>query len=194
MVRTVEQFAKVEEVDEIIVVTQKKDFKKYQKILKKEGLKVKLIEGGPERIISCFNGVRVAEGNFVITHDGARPLTPAGIIKDLISATKKYGAAMTAIRPTATVKYAPKNLIVKKTLPRVSTWIAQTPQGFKKELIFHALETAIRNKNFAATDDSEFVTKIGLPVKIVPGDPTNIKVTHPLDLTLANQLFKLSKR
>lgn len=188
---TVRAFSQCPDIKEIIVVGQEKELASYGKVLKKENLMVKLVKGGKERVISCYLGVKEAKEEVVITHDGARPMTSPKLIHKVVLAAKKYGACLSAEMPTATIKYVPKeDLLVEKTLVRKNTWIAQTPQGFKREIILKAFERAIKNKEFEATDDSEFVTKLGYQVRIVPGEPENIKITYPKDVILAEQILK----
>lgn len=193
LIRTIRQFQKSKKVDEIIVAAKKKDIKKYEALIKEAGLKAKVVEGGPERVISAYNGVKVAQGEFVIIHDGVRPLVPVWLIDKLIEATIKYGAAMVAIPATTCVKFV-ENLAVKKSLPRSKTWLGQTPQGFKRKLIIQAYKKTIKEKYFFPSDDCELVMRLGKKVKIVPGTPTNIKVTFPSDLKVAEQLFFLLRR
>lgn len=190
IIRTVEQFVQCSQIDEIIVATRKQDILHYQKLFKEYELIVKVVEGGSERIESIYNGAKASCGDIVLTHDGARPLTPVWLIDDLIDAAKKYGAAMTAIPPSATIKYAENDLIIRSSLPRATTWIAQTPQGFRRDILLNSMESAIHQKYFVATDDSEIVSMFGHHVKIVPGDPVNIKLTVKSDLSIANELFK----
>jgi|SRR5579862_1830378 len=189
IVRTVQQFAKVSKIDEIIIATRKLDILFYQDLFKKHHLSVKIVEGGNERIESVYNGVKVSKGTIILTHDGARPLTPVWLIENLILAVEEYSAAMTAVPPTATIKYAEEDLMIQRSLARNTTWIAQTPQGFRRDILLNALESAIQEKYFVATDDSEIVARYGHPVKIVPGDYVNIKVTVKSDLAIANELY-----
>lgn len=190
IVRTVEQFAKCSQIDEIIIATRQQDITCYQDLLKHCDCPIKIVEGGNERIESMYNGAKASRGEIIITHDGARPLTPVWLIENLIQAIEKYGAAMTAVPPTATIKYAENDLMISHSLPRATTWIAQTPQGFRRDILLNSLESAIQQKYFVATDDSEIVAMHGYPVKIVPGDHVNMKVTVKSDLIIANELFK----
>lgn len=190
IVRTVEQFAKCHQIDEIVVATRKQDILYYQELFKNIDFAIKVVEGGNERIESMYNGVKASCGDIILTHDGARPLTPVWLIKNLIQAVETYGAAMTAVPPSATIKYAEDDLIIRNSLPRATTWIAQTPQGFKRDILLSSLESAINQKYFVATDDSEIVAMHGYQVKIVPGDHVNIKVTVKSDLAIATELFK----
>lgn len=193
IVRTVEQFAKCHHIDEIIVATRKQDILHYQELFNQSGLIVKVVEGNRERIESIYNGAKASLGDIILTHDGARPLTPIWLIDNLIQAVEEYGAAMTAVAPVATIKYAENDLIIRSSLPRATTWIAQTPQGFRRDILLKSLEAAINQKYFVATDDSEIVAMHGYPVKIVPGDHVNMKVTVRSDLVIANELFKQIK-
>ena len=186
---TVEQFAKCNQIDEIIVATRKQDISSYQELFRKWNLIVKVVEGGTERIESMYNGAKASSGDIILTHDGARPLTPIWLIDNLIQAVKEYGAAMTAVPPTATIKYAENDMIIRSSLPRGTTWIAQTPQGFRRDILLSSLESAISQHYFVATDDSEIVAMHGHKVKIVPGDHVNIKVTVKSDLVIATELF-----
>lgn len=190
IVRTVEQFAKCDKIDEIIVATRKQDILYYQDLFKKHDLAVKVVEGGIERIESMYNGAKAAKGDIILTHDGARPLTPIWLIDNLIQAVEQYGAAMTAVPPSATIKHAENDLIIRNSLPRATTWIAQTPQGYRRDVLLNSLESAINQKYFVATDDSEIVSMHGHQVKIVPGDHVNMKVTVRSDLAIATELFK----
>lgn len=189
IVRTVELFSKCNQIDEIIVVTRTQDIVFYQELFHQHRLNVNVIEGGGERIESLYNGVKASKGNIIITHDGARPLTPLWLIENLIKAVEEHEAAMTAVSPTATIKYAEDDLIIRNSLARNTTWIAQTPQGFKRSILLNALKSAIDQKYFPATDDSEIVAMYGHKVKIVPGDYINMKVTVKSDLTIATEYF-----
>lgn len=192
IVRTVEQFAKCRQLDEIVVTTRPQDIAYYQETFKNYHLNIKVVEGGRERIESIYNGVKASCGEIILTHDGARPLTPVWLIDHLIQAVEKYGAAMTAVPPSATIKYAEEDLMIRRSLPRATTWIAQTPQGFRRDILLNALESAIQQRYFVATDDSEIVAMQGHSVKIVPGDHANIKVTVKSDLVIATELFQNS--
>ncbi len=189
IVRTLEQFSKAN-VDEIVVATQRKDIEFYEKLFSENGLKVKVVEGGGNRIESVLNGVKSCSGDVVITHDGARPLTPVWLIQDLIKAVEENGAAMTAVPPVATIKYAEDDMMIQRSLARKTTWIAQTPQGFKREILLSCFEKAINDKYFVATDDSEIVAMNGHKVKVVPGDYINMKVTVKSDLAIVRELFR----
>lgn len=189
IVRTIEQFVPCSRIDEILVATRKEDIQFYQELFAGHSLHVKVVEGGKERIESLYNGVKASQGDMILAHDGARPLTPLWLIEKLIEAVEEHGAAMTAVSPTATIKYAEDDLMIQRSLARNTTWIAQTPQGFRRDILLSALESAIAEQYFVPTDDSEIVARYGHPVKIVAGDHVNMKITVKSDLVIANELF-----
>lgn len=189
-IKTIRQFMKVKEVGEIILVVRKDTRKKFEKALKKFGLKVKLVEGGAERVDSAYQGVKVAQGEFVLIHDGARPLVSANLIKKVAAAVEKYGAVMAAIETTTCVKVINhQTMEVEQCLERKKSWLGQTPQGFKKEIILKAYEKATKGE-IEGMDDCELVRKTGVKVKVVAGEWTNKKITLPTDLEIIRKWSK----
>jgi len=191
LIRTLERFLACGEIEEIIVAARGADKETYADLTSEWGI-VKIVIGGTQRIESLLNALYASCGDILITHDGARPLVKPDLIKKLISCVKKTGAAMTAVNPTATVKLTDhQSMLISGTLPRAKTWIAQTPQGYKREILKRAMEEAVREKYFVPTDDSEIVANMtSHDIMIVPGDHSNIKVTHRSDIVIANGLFE----
>ena len=191
LIRTLERFLACEEIDEIIVTARRSDKKTYEELVRTLDV-VKIVTGGKQRIESLLNALNASSGDILITHDGARPLVTPDLIEELISWVKKTGAAMTAVNPTATVKLTDnQSMKIVRTLPRVKTWIAQTPQGYHREILKQAMEKAVRQKYFVPTDDSEIVARMtSHDIVVVPGDHSNIKVTHRSDIVIANELFE----
>jgi 2-C-methyl-D-erythritol 4-phosphate cytidylyltransferase len=191
LIRTLERFLACGEIEEIIVTARSSDKKIYEELTRTLDI-VKIVLGGKQRIESLLNAVNATSGDILITHDGARPLVTPDLIKELISWVKKTGAAMTAINPTATVKLTDnQSMKIVRTLPRAETWIAQTPQGYSREILKQALAKAVREKYFVATDDSEIVARMtSHDIVVVPGEHSNIKVTHRSDIAIANELFE----
>ncbi|MGD8292186.1 MAG: IspD/TarI family cytidylyltransferase [Desulfobacterales bacterium] len=191
IVRTLERFLACEEIDEIVVTARKEDIGSFTQLTQELDI-VSVVLGGEQRVESMLNAINASSGDILITHDGARPLVRPKLIKKLIHCVKETGAAMTAINPTATVKISSNQTMkISGTLPRIQTWIAQTPQGYTRELIKQAMEKAVKEKYFVPTDDSEIVANItSHDIMIVPGDYSNIKVTHQSDIEIANALFE----
>jgi 2-C-methyl-D-erythritol 4-phosphate cytidylyltransferase len=191
LIRTLERFLACGEIEEIIVTARSSDKKTYEEMTRALDI-VKIVTGGKQRIESLLNALNASSGDILITHDGARPLVTPDLIEELIAWVKKTGAAMTAINPTATVKITDnQSMKITGTLPRVKTWIAQTPQGYNREILKQAMEKAVREKYFVPTDDSEIVARMtSHDLVVVPGDHSNIKVTHRSDIVIANELFE----
>jgi len=192
---TLEKFYKLKCIKEIILVVNKKDLtsvvKKWSEKLK--GYKVtKIISGGRRRQDSVYNGLcnLTSDTNIVLIHDAVRPLVNNKIIKSVIEKVEDKGAAIVAVPMKATVKKVNSNLRIIKTVPRQNLWMAQTPQGFKRDIITKSYDK-IRKTNIEYTDDAEVVEKCGYTVEIVAGSDDNIKITTREDLKLAESLLKV---
>jgi 2-C-methyl-D-erythritol 4-phosphate cytidylyltransferase len=145
-----------------------------------------VVRGGERRQDSVANGIeglKGEDGDIVLVHDGARPLVTQELIERVVDAARETGAAVPAVRIDDTIKEAEKDRVVR-TLDRSRLFRAQTPQGFTLGLLQRALERA-KAEGAEGTDEASLVERLGLPVALVPGDPRNIKITSPLDLTMA---------
>lgn len=145
------------------------------------------VAGGARRQDSVGCGVAAVSPSaaVVLVHDAARPFVSAALIGATIAAAARHGAAIVAVRAHDTVKQVESiegALMSARTLPRDAIYLAQTPQGFTREVLTRALALAATRE---ATDEASLVEALGLRVAIVPGDATNIKVTVPADLVLA---------
>ena len=189
-IRTVRQFLAVKGIGEVILAVREANKKQFEKALKKFKLKVKIVEGGTERLNSAYNGVKASDGDYVLIHDGARPLVTTGLIKKMIQAVKKYEAVMAAVETTTSVKLIDlKKMEVEECLDRKKSWLGQTPQAFKREIIIKAYRQAIKGK-IEGKDDCELVRKTGAKVKVVPGEWTNKKITLQTDLEIIRKWSK----
>lgn len=150
-----------------------------------------IVPGGKERQDSVYNGLLALSPEFdiVVVHDGVRPLFSLDILNLVISAAETYGAATCAVPAKDTVKLAGEDNFVTRTLPRDRTWLVQTPQAFRYELIVEAHRRA-RSDNLLATDDTALVESIGGRIKIVMGSYDNIKITTPEDLNVALAIIR----
>lgn len=183
---TLAKFQEHPQIDEIIVVTRAEDIAYcWQKIVAPFGLtKVsQIIAGGDERGASVYAGLLALppEAAWVLIHDGVRPLVSAPIIADVLRAAQENGAAIAAVPVKDTIKMVAENSRVAKTLVREKLWQAQTPQGFKKDLIIEAYRQA-HHSGRKGTDDASLVEQLGVPVTIVRGEDANLKITTPDDL------------
>jgi 2-C-methyl-D-erythritol 4-phosphate cytidylyltransferase len=174
-------------VRDIVVVVPRLYLPKLIKQEKTPG--VRFVAGGKERYHSVQNGLSALPKNvkIVAIHDGARPLIRPSVIKSSIVSAAKSGAALVAVLSKDTVKLSKNGARVDATTPRASVWLAQTPQAFKRSII----EKAYSAINLAGiTDDAQAAELAGYPVSIVQGSYNNLKITHPLDLKLAEILMK----
>lgn len=154
---------------------------------------VELVPGGPERQASVRAALARVEGptDLVLVHDGVRPFVPRGDLAAVIAAARKHGAALLAVPVRDTLKRAGgdgRPWLVEETVSREALWAALTPQAFRRDLIARAHEAA-EAAGATATDDAVLVERLGHPVALVPGSPTNIKITGPEDLALAKALL-----
>lgn len=149
-----------------------------------------VVAGGAERQDSVYCGLKAcgaAENDLVLIHDGARPLINAEVIDRVIASGQQHGACLTAVPVKDTVKVVRNNCVVE-TPDRETLWLAQTPQAFRYGLIRQAHDQA-SEQGVKATDDAQLAEWAGLKVHIVQGDYSNLKITTPEDLTVAERLL-----
>lgn len=154
------------------------------------GNNIIIVAGGDSRRDSVRQGLKAlpAGVGLVVVHDGARPLVKPGLIRTTIEEARRWGASTLAVPVKDTVKLAGPDNLVLETLPRELLWQVQTPQVFNLHILLEAHRAAERDA-FEGTDDASLVERLGHPVKLVPGDYTNIKITTPDDIILAEKIL-----
>jgi len=147
---------------------------------------IHLAAGGAARQDSVAAGLDALDPatDLVIVHDAARPFVARACVEACVEAAQATGAAIVALPARDTVKLANSNGTIAQTLDRNSIWLAQTPQIFRTALLREAIAQA-RRDGHTATDDAALVERLGVTVHIVPGDPTNQKITTPDDMRWA---------
>ena len=192
LLRTLKTFSKVERINFFIVVVAENEFDEVEKILCAEkNLKpYKIVVGGSERQYSIANGLKFVpdDSDIVLVHDAARPLVNLQTIEEVIDAAEKFDGAIAAVREKNTVKIIDAENFVRETPSRSEIVSVQTPQGFKKKILFSAYAAAEKD-NFLGTDDSSLVERIGGKIKIIWSDYSNIKITTPEDLKIAESFL-----
>ena len=177
---TVSKFVDFEEIDEIIISANISIIEILEGLLKSP--KIKIIEGGNTRQKSVYNALKQVKNDYVIIHDGARPLikkeTIAYVLEDVIT----KGAVSVMTKTTDTIKEVDEDGRIIRTIDRSKLYNTQTPQAFKTSLIKTAHEK-LKDGNF--TDDSSMLEYLNIPVYIVNGSYTNIKITIKSDLDFA---------
>lgn len=186
--RSVNAFLNISDVDEVIVVAREKDIPAFSDILTDE--RVSFVVGGDTRQQSVMNAVDVIDDcELIIIHDGARPLIKSEDIENTIRAAKENKAAAVGVFVKDAVKVVDKNGFVVSTPDRSTLFAVQTPQIFDFELYRNAAQNA-REKGFDFTDDCQLVESFNQKVKTVVGSYSNIKITTPDDIVLAENLLK----
>ena len=128
----------------------------------------------------------------VLIHDAARPLVEVSVIEAVAARAARCDAALAAAPVVATVKQVGPDGLVRRTPPREGLWLAQTPQGFRRDLILRAHRRA-RDEGFFGTDDALLVERLGEPVAVVEDSRENLKITTPADLAVAETLLRRQK-
>jgi 2-C-methyl-D-erythritol 4-phosphate cytidylyltransferase len=201
LIHTLRRFAAVQEVSDIWVALRESEIESFRERLQQEsgalqGKKIELVVGGEHRqqsVEHALNRIQAAPDDIVLVHDAVRPLVTGEIIKDVIAAAQKYGAAIAGLPAVDTVKQVDRTAegaIIKATIPRAGVVLAQTPQGFRYEVIKKVFDEATAD-GFMGTDEASLAERSGQEVAVVMGSPKNIKITNPGDMELAE--FYLGK-
>jgi len=177
-------------IDEVIVTVSEENEDEYRRILLEEaGLPVKLVLGAEERHLSAMRGLEATTGDLIVVHDGVRPFTDAELIESVLRAAVEHGAAMLGLPSTVQVKLVSDEEFITGSLDRAHSWLGQTPQAFRRDLLERAYAGALADKYQRVSDDADLVAEYtGHPVKIVRGHENNIKITTPMDIFVAGQI------
>jgi 2-C-methyl-D-erythritol 4-phosphate cytidylyltransferase / 2-C-methyl-D-erythritol 2,4-cyclodiphosphate synthase len=156
---------------------------------------VTIVTGGARRQDSVANAFASVDpsAEIVLIHDAARPFVSAAIIDRTIEAAAAYGAAIAAVEASDTVKRVerhPHGALIVETIPRDSIFLAQTPQGFRREILADAV--ALGRSGVNATDEAALAERAGHPVHVVPGELGNVKITTEEDLATARRRVESS--
>ncbi|MGH9580632.1 MAG: IspD/TarI family cytidylyltransferase, partial [Terriglobales bacterium] len=195
----------VEEVTDIYVALRQAEGGRFQPRLEREnfGKRVHLVDGGDNRQQSVANALaeveartRPASHDIVLVHDAVRPFVDSEIIRNVIAAAARHGAAIAGLPAVDTVKQVDRTAegaIVVTTIPRERVVQAQTPQGFRFAVLRKAFDEALAD-GFTGTDEASLAERSGQEVAVVMGSARNIKITTPADLELAEFYLAQEKR
>ena len=152
---------------------------------------VELIKGGSTRQESVYNGLEVLPPNAsqVLIHDGARCLATPSLFDSCADTLGITNGLIAAVPVKDTIKLVDENKIIQSTPSRKHLWAAQTPQGFDVKLLKQCHAEAV-SKGWEVTDDAALFEKCGLEVLILQGEETNLKITTPIDLAIAEFILK----
>jgi 2-C-methyl-D-erythritol 4-phosphate cytidylyltransferase len=200
LVHTLRKFVTSPSVSEIFVALRKNEIAGFRSRLEtefKDVLKktIQFAEGGEHRQHSVANAlaaISASADDVVLVHDAVRPFVTEQIIEDVVRAAQKYGAAIAGLPAVDTVKQVERTAegaLVSATLPRERVVMAQTPQGFRFDLLKKVFDEATAD-GFLGTDEASLVERSGHEVAVVMGSARNIKITTPGDMELAEFFLK----
>jgi len=176
-------------VGQIVVVANDENLAQIRRLIFEQGWrkKIDICPGGERRQDSVKAGLkRLDNCDWVIVHDGARPLVTVDLIERGLEAARETGAAVAAVQVTDTIKVVGADQVVQYTPSRDDLWAIQTPQIFR----FAIITEAYRRAKGEVTDDATLVERSGYEVKLYTGADDNIKITAPTDLALAEVLLQ----
>lgn len=192
LARTLTALQMARRIDEIVVAAREEDFLEISQLCRTYGITkcTKVIRGGESRAHSVLlAALEAGEGmELLAVQDGARPLVTPELIDQVIAEAARCGAAAPAVPLKDTVKVVREDGTVERTLDRSTLMAVQTPQVFTAELLKGALQ-AVLEKQIDVTDDCAAVERLGKKVYLTEGAESNLKITTPEDLILAEALL-----
>ena len=200
IVHTIEKFAINSKFDKIIVLSPK-NFINYTNDLIKEYFgdnnNIVVLEGGKTRNDTLINAIEYINDNFdidddsiIVTHDSVRPFVTHRIIEDNIKAAKEFGACDTVVPATDTIVESVDSKLIKNIPIRDNYYQGQTPQSFKINKLSELVNSLSESESNILTDACKIFVLKNEDVRLVDGEITNIKITYPYDLKLANTILK----
>lgn len=200
IIHTIEKFVINENIDKTIVLIPKNFITHTDNLIKEyigDNEDIIVIEGGDTRNDTLMNSIRYIEDNFgiddesiILTHDSVRPFVTHRIIQDNIDAAKKYGACDTVIPATDTIVESINGKIIESIPVRDYYYQGQTPQSFNIKKLFNLINSLTEAEANILTDACKIFTLKDEDVYLVEGEVTNIKITYPYDLKLANTILE----
>ena len=180
LMRTIRNFSYL--TGELVVVLSADWVEYWRQLCRDKGFEVRhtVVEGGAERSDSVRRGLAaLGDAEVVLVQDGVRPFASRALIDRVVEAAARRGAAVPAIEVTDTIR-----TVGGQTVDRSELRAVQTPQGFSKALLEQAYQSEVRT-----TDDAQAVEAAGGTVELVEGERTNIKITTPFDLKIAQTIW-----
>lgn len=193
LIRTLDALQRAERVDEIIVATREEELVEIAQLCHTYGITKckKVVRGGESRAHSVMLAALEADKSIELlaVQDGARPLVTPALIDSVIAAATRCGAAAPAVPVKDTIKCVREDGAVAQTLDRSALRAVQTPQVFTADVLKAALQSVLE-QGIEVTDDCGAVERLGKVVFLTEGEETNLKITTPADLVLAEAILK----
>ena len=193
---TIDAFERHPMIDEIAIVSRADYMEEMREMVKKDGyVKVThVLQGGKERYHSSLAAIEAFtdDDDNLLIHDGVRPLVSERIISDCVNALAEYEAVDVAVPTTDTIIELNEDGSIARIPQRRLLRNAQTPQCFRRRVIAEAFRLALQDPDFFPTDDCSIVLKYmpEVAIKVVDGEPSNIKVTYKSDLERVERRLK----
>ena len=190
LARTLATLGRSREIGGIVVVAPPSAVERTRRLIQRHRLPrvLDVVPGGRQRQESVWLGLQAvpATAELVVVHDGVRPFITGGLVRQVVQEAARFGAAACGLPVGETVKRVQEGF-VQATLDREGLWLVQTPQAFRRTLLWEAHEKA-RRDGFVGTDDAVLVARLGVKVRMIAGLVENVKVTTPEDLARARSL------
>lgn len=197
LIRSIRVFADKANIATVTVAVRASEVDHVQQQLAQFNLadKVRIVTGGETRqesVAAALRSLEAKHDDIVLVHDAVRPLIEPAVIERTIEAIAKHGAAIVGVGAIDTIKQVERTAdgaIITATIPRERIVQAQTPQGAHYADLLRAF-TEAEADSFAGTDEASLLERAGVTVAVVPGSPSNLKITQPGDLELAEFYLK----
>ena len=200
IVHTLEKFFINDSMEKIIVLCPSQWVSHTKNLVKRHigsTERIVVIEGGSTRNETIMNAIRYIEKEYtvdddtvIVTHDSVRPFVTHRIIEENIRYAKEYGACDTVIPATDTIVQSEDNKVISVIPERSKMYQGQTPQSFKVRLLKELYEGLTTQEKEILTDAAKIFVMKGKEVYMVEGEVSNIKITYPYDLRVAETLLK----
>ena len=189
LVRTVKLFSACPLVDEIVIAAA--DLETTRELVGHLPKVARVVPGGATRQESVWAALQAVHSRprIVAVHDAARPLLTPAVREGVLRAAAVHPALVVAVPVQDTIKQVAPDGTVVATPDRGSLWAVQTPQVFWADVLVQAFRQAMAD-GFTGTDDASLVERIGVPVRVFRGEPTNLKLTTPADFRVAEALLE----
>jgi len=185
----------VGELNGIVVAAPAADVLATRRLLDRHGIRrlLAVVAGGKERQESVWLALQAipAGSGWLVVHDAVRPFITPSLVRAVLAQAMRHGAATCGLPVSETLKRV-RDGAVEMTVEREGVWLVQTPQAFRRDLLWEAHEKA-RRDGFQGTDDAVLVERLGVPVRMVPGLSANLKITTREDLARA-RAFVMRRR
>lgn len=185
---TVRLFSASPLVDEIVIAAQ--DLETTAELVGSIPKVTRIVPGGKERQDSVWSALQSvhARPRIICVHDAVRPLLPAAVLDGVLRGAAEHTAQVVGVPVKDTIKIVHPDGLIANTPPRSALWSIQTPQVFWVEPMVQAFRKALA-EGFVGTDCASLVERLGVPVRVHPSSPENIKLTTPEDFLLAEAIL-----